>query len=66
MVTFGLVGFPQTHVQVTAFGVTPDYCILQEVWGLSGTTVVVRNVICFNGAGVATLNQSFVSYTSRV
>ena len=66
LVQFGLVGVAQTDVQVTAYGPSPDYCILQEVWGFSGTTVVVRNVFCFNGAGVPTPNQFFVTYTSRV
>jgi hypothetical protein len=65
-VHFDRVGVRETHVQVTAFGFNPDYCQLQEVWQLSGTTVIVRNVICFNGAGVMTNNPYLISYTSRV
>jgi hypothetical protein len=65
-VLFDRVGVRETHVQVTAFGPTPDYCHLQEVWQLFGTTVVVRNVICFNGAGVMANNRYLISYTSRV
>lgn len=65
-VHYDLVGFRQTHVQVTAFGPTPDYCGLQEVWNLAGTTVIVRNVICFNGAGALADNRYFVTYTSNV
>lgn len=65
-VHFDLVGWRETHVQVTAFGPGPDYCQLQEVWQLFGTTVMVRNVICFNGAGIMTSNPFLISYTSRV
>lgn len=65
-VHFDLVGIRETHVQVTAFGPTPDYCHLQEVWQLSGSTVIVRNVVCFNGAGTMTANPYSITYTSRV
>jgi hypothetical protein len=65
-VHFELVGLRETHIQVTAFGASPDYCGLQEVWGLSGSTVIARNVICFNGAGAMAANPYYISYTSRV
>jgi hypothetical protein len=66
LVQFPLVGFRETHIQVTAFGASVDYCGLQSVWQLSGSTVIARNVVCFNGAGVKTNNPYYISYTSRV
>ena len=66
LVIFPLVGIRETHVQVTAYGTTPDYCGLQEVWGGSGTTVFVRNVICFDAFGVRTPHEYLVTYSSRV
>jgi len=66
MVTMDLIGVREDHVQVTAFGTTPDYCLLQEVWGRSLTTVVIRNVWCFNVAGALANNRWFVTYSSRV
>ncbi|MFV2021373.1 hypothetical protein [Micromonospora sp. LOL_023] len=66
LVTLPLVGFRMTTVQVTAFGTTPDYCNLQAPWLLSGSTVFVRNVICFNAAGAQTPNNFFLTYSSNV
>lgn len=67
LVRFPGVGVAETHVQVTAFGGSPDYCGLQEVWQLIGADAVVRNVICFDGiTGARANNEFFVSYTSRV
>ncbi|MDG4766665.1 hypothetical protein O7632_21570 [Solwaraspora sp. WMMD406] len=66
LVTLPLVGFRMTTVQVTAFGTTPDYCNLQAPWALSGSTVLVRNVICFNAAGTQTPNNFFLTYSSNI
>jgi hypothetical protein len=66
LVEFPLVGHRQTHIQVTAFGGSTDYCGLQAVWQVVGTAVVARNVICFTGAGDLATNPYFVTYTSRV
>ena len=65
LVLFPCVGVKETHVQVTAYGFSRDWCNLQEVWQFNGTTVVVRNVICFNGAGVQAPNEYMVTYSSR-
>ncbi|MFY1694579.1 hypothetical protein [Solwaraspora sp. WMMA2101] len=66
MATLPLVGYRMTTVQVTAFGTTPDYCNLQAPWLVSGTTVFVRNVICFNAAGAQTPNDFFLTYSSNI
>ncbi|HEU4424424.1 MAG TPA: hypothetical protein VFR67_18000, partial [Pilimelia sp.] len=66
LVRFPRVAVREGHVQVTAFGPAPDYCHLQEVWAYSGPDVIVRNVICFNAAGVQAPNRFFVTFTSRV
>jgi hypothetical protein len=66
LVIFEDVGMAQTHVQVTGFRASPDYCILQEVWAHVGTDVWVRNVICFDGiTGARADNQFLVTQTSR-
>ncbi|MFY1632698.1 hypothetical protein ACN27F_05300 [Solwaraspora sp. WMMB335] len=66
LVIMPMVGFRMTTVQVTAFGTTPDYCNLQAPWALSGSTVLIRNVICFNAAGAQTPNDFFVTYSSNI
>ncbi|MFV2088855.1 hypothetical protein [Micromonospora sp. LOL_021] len=66
LVTLPSVGYQRTTVQVTAFGPTPDYCNLQTPWIVSGNTVFVRNVICFNAAGAQTPNNFFLTYSSSV
>ncbi|MEV4411314.1 hypothetical protein [Catellatospora sp. NPDC049609] len=65
-IEFHKVGIGQGHVQVTAFKGGSDYCNLQNVWGLSGSVVLVRNVICWTAAGGPASPQSFVTYSSRV
>lgn len=65
-VQFPLVGVRESHVQVTASGNSRDYCNLQEIWQYNGTTVLVRNVICFDAFGAPAPNNWFVTYSSRV
>ncbi|HEX6681361.1 MAG TPA: hypothetical protein VF062_01090 [Candidatus Limnocylindrales bacterium] len=66
MVEFHKVGFKETHVQVTTFRNGASYCNLQAPWAVLGATVVVRNVICFDAAGVQQPNDYFISYSSRI
>ena len=66
LVTHTLVGYRMTTVQVTAFGPRPDYCNLQEPWIVSGTTVYIRNVVCFNAAGAQAPNDFFLTYSSNI
>lgn len=66
LVVFGCVAVRESHVQVTAHGATPDYCNLQAPWAYNGPDVIVRNVICWNGAGALASNRFFVTYASRV
>lgn len=63
MVLFPRVAAPPTHVQATAFGPGPEFCNLQTLWTLSGTTVFVRNVACYSAT--TRVNQpSLTTYTS--
>jgi hypothetical protein len=64
-VEFPSVGVSQGNIQVTSYQAGPSYCNLQNPWGLTGTTVTVNNVICFNGAGALASVNFFISYTSR-
>lgn len=66
LVVFRCVAIRESHVQVTAFGPSPDYCGLQSVWSYQGPDVLVRNVICWNGAGALANNRFFVTYASRI
>lgn len=65
-----LVGFralaqrPDT-VQVSANGHSGEFCNLRAPWSYSGTTVVVRNVACYNAAGGRLDTGSFTSYDSE-
>jgi hypothetical protein len=65
-IEFHKVGIREGHVQVTAYKNGADYCNLQNDWGLSGTVVLVRNVVCWTAGGGPAVPQSFVTYTSRV
>ncbi|AWS46202.1 hypothetical protein [Streptosporangium sp. 'caverna'] len=63
MVLFPQVAAAPTHVQATAFGPGPEFCNLQTLWTLSGTTVFVRNVACYS-AGTRVSHRSMTTYTS--
>ncbi|NAS26325.1 hypothetical protein GT755_32210 [Herbidospora sp. NEAU-GS84] len=63
MITFPKVGYPIDHVQVTAFGNSPEYCNLEMPWNTFGGIATVRNVVCWN-ATTRLDRASFVSYTS--
>lgn len=65
-VEFHKVGFREGHVQVSGYRSGASYCNLQNVWGLSGAVVLVRNVICWSAAGAPVTPEFFVSYSSRV
>ena len=64
-VTFNSVGLGEGHVQVTAYKGAANYCNLQNVWGISGTNVLVRNVICWNSVGAQADTDFFITYSSR-
>jgi hypothetical protein len=69
LATFPCIGIRESNVQVTAFGGGPNYCNLQAPWIYSGPTgmdVFVRNVICWNGAGVQAAHNWFLTYSSRI
>lgn len=38
--------------------------LLQRGWNLFDSTVVVRDVICFNSAGMPTNHRYFITYSS--
>ncbi|MGN9907142.1 hypothetical protein ACTMTJ_06235 [Phytohabitans sp. LJ34] len=65
-----LVGFralaqrPDT-VQVSANGQSGEFCNLQAPWSYSGSTVIVRNVACYNAGGGRVDAGSFTSYNSE-
>lgn len=65
LVTFPKIGLKEDHVQVTAYGPGPDYCVLSNLWFTSTSDGLVRNVECYNAAGSLAKNDSFVAYTSR-
>ncbi len=65
LVEFQGVGQLQDHVQVTAFGPSPDFCGLNTIWGTFGGNAVVRDVACFDGAGAPIDTRAFTTYTSR-
>ena len=60
----GLAQRPDT-VQVTANGHRGEFCNLQAPWSYNGTTVIVRNVACYNAAGGRVDTGSFTSYNSE-
>ena len=60
-----LVGVKETHVQITAYGQGPNYCNLQAPWTIGGSTVDIRNVICFDGAGNPKKTEFLEGYASR-
>ncbi|GAA3006778.1 hypothetical protein [Streptosporangium longisporum] len=62
LVTFGALGSPPDHIQVTAYGPGPEYCNLQGVWVSAGSTQV-RNVACYS-ATTRMNRPSFVSHAS--
>lgn len=64
-IEFHKVGVKEGHVQVTGYKGGNEYCNLQSVWTLSGSVVLVRNVICWKAGGTPASPQSFVTYTSR-
>lgn len=66
LVTFPCVGIRESTVHATAFGANPDYCNIQTPWIYNGPDVIVRNVICWNGAGAQAANPWFLTYSSRV
>lgn len=65
-VIFPQVGLKETHIQVTAYGTTPDYCQLYQPWYISGVDVVQKTVICFDGLGNVKDNSFFISTSSSV
>lgn len=65
-IEFHKVGYRETHVQVGAFANGASYCNLQNVWGISGAVVLVRNVICFDAFGAPSAERFFITYSSRV
>jgi len=64
-VTFPVVGARQDHVQVTAVGLTGEWCGLLTIWVTNGGNGLVRDVICFGIGGGLMTQPSFVTYTSR-
>jgi hypothetical protein len=63
---FEQVGYRMTHIQVTTYGTDPGYCQLSRPWILSGSTVIAKTVICFDGFGNTKDAPFFISYTSNV
>ncbi|ALG13479.1 hypothetical protein AOZ06_47375 [Kibdelosporangium phytohabitans] len=53
------------HVQVTAYGPGPDYCVLGNLWFTTASDAIVRNVECYNASGKLAKHESFVACTSR-
>ncbi|HZM77804.1 MAG TPA: hypothetical protein VFC19_18965 [Candidatus Limnocylindrales bacterium] len=64
-VQFPSVGVSEGNIQITAYQGGASYCNLQNVWGLTGTTVTVNNVICFNAGGAPAASNFFITYSSR-
>lgn len=64
-VTLGLIGAPQDHAQVTAYGTGPEYCTLTSPWTTVAGTVTQRYVACFAAGGTLSTQPSLVTYTSR-
>ncbi|MCE7006213.1 hypothetical protein LWC34_25730 [Kibdelosporangium philippinense] len=64
LVTFKTIGLHEDHMQVTAFGKGPAYCILGNVWFSHGDSTI-RNVECYDEFGTLTKHEPFVAYTSR-
>jgi hypothetical protein len=60
----GIAQRPDT-VQVTTFAYLGQFCNLQGPWGYSGTTVIVRNVACYNAGGGRVDTGSFTSYNAE-
>lgn len=65
LVTFPRIGLDQSHVQVTANGVGPEFCNLLAPWAVFGGDAVVRDVACYTPAGAPVNQPSFVTYASR-
>lgn len=64
-----LVRFPQIaavpdHLQVVSYGTTAVYCTLTMPWVFEGTTVIQRNVECYNVNAQPAPSGFFASYAS--
>jgi hypothetical protein len=64
-VEFHKVGYKEDHIQVTGYRSGSSYCNLQNLWGMSGTVVLVRNVICWSATGTPVTPSFFITYSSR-
>ncbi|MFC0109750.1 hypothetical protein [Kibdelosporangium aridum] len=66
LVTFKTIGMHEDHMQVTAFGKGPAYCVLGDVWFNSFFgDATIRNVECYDQLGALIKHEPFVAYTSR-
>jgi hypothetical protein len=65
LVEFKAIGAQEDHMQVTAFGQGPAYCVLGNVWFANGGDATIRNVECYDEFGKLTKHEPFVAYTSR-
>jgi hypothetical protein len=64
-VTFGRVAAGiASHVQVTAFGGTPVYCQLTNLWAVSGVSDILAHTACFRAGGAPADGQFSAAYVA--
>jgi hypothetical protein len=65
LASFPGIGQLQNTVLVTAVGSGPGFCNLNTVWATAPPNVIIRDVTCYNAAGVHTNLRTMITYTSK-
>lgn len=65
LLQYKAIAAPPDDVQVTAFGGKNEFCGLLTAWVRSGSTVIVRDVVCWTNSGTQFTTGFFAAYASR-